>query len=127
MQQEIEPLFIPTPTIWTKVRRYFPLASLLFFCFVCVAEPPVSASEGDSLPFVTPLDKLKQALTGKVATAIATIGVCVAGGMLIFGGQLDAFFRTMCLVVAASSVMVLANKVIEFLNPQSPGAEFFIN
>lgn len=117
MQQEIEPLFIPTPTIWTKVRRYFPLASLLFFCFVCFAEPArADGSTAGKFPFESKLDALKTSLTGPVAKAIATIGICVSGGMLIFGGQLDGFFRTMCMVVAAGSVMVLATNIVDFLS-----------
>lgn len=108
------------PSTWETIKRYLPMACFILFTFIILSDAVFAADA--TLPFVPTMTKLKDALTGPVATAIATIGICVSGGMLIFGGQLDGFFRTMCMVVAAGSVMILAGKIVTFIDSTGKGS-----
>ena len=77
--------------------------STVFYCGLLVlllvlllAPPHVFAAEGTggSLPYESWLTNLRNSVTGPVAFALAMIGIVVAGGVLIFGGDLNGFFRT---------------------------------
>lgn len=107
------------PSTWETIKQYLPMVCFILFTFIILSDAALAAEA--SLPFVPTMEKLSEALTGRVATAIATIGICVSGGMLIFGGQLDGFFRTMCMVVAAGSVMILAGKIVTFISQTGGG------
>ena len=65
------------------------LASL--FCVALAA--PALASSGGSLPWEWPLEQIQESITGPVAGAIAIAAMAIAGGMLIFGGELNDFAR----------------------------------
>jgi type IV secretion system protein VirB2 len=47
-----------------------------------------------------------------VAYAFGIIGIVVAGGVLIFGGDLNGFFRSMLVVVLVMALLVTANTVM---------------
>ncbi len=47
-----------------------------------------------------------------MAYAFGIIGIVVAGGVLIFGGDLNGFFRSMLVVVLVMALLVTANTVM---------------
>jgi type IV secretion system protein VirB2 len=67
---------------------------------------------GGSLPYETWLTSLRNSATGPVAYAFGIIGIVVAGGILIFGGDLNGFFRTMCVIVLVMALLVTANTIM---------------
>jgi type IV secretory pathway VirB2 component (pilin) len=78
-----------------------------------------STSSGGSNPWGTAADpwgtsvgKLAGMLNGTVARGIGTIALFAAGGMLVFGGELNEFTKKICMVVVAVSVMVLGGGMI---------------
>ena len=51
------------------------------------------AAGGGGLPWETPLNRIAISLTGPVALSISLIALMVAGGTLVFGGELSEFAR----------------------------------
>ena len=58
-----------------------------------VLDPAFASTSGGNLPWEGPLQQIQQSITGPVAGFIALAAVAVAGGMLIFGGELNDFAR----------------------------------
>jgi type IV secretion system protein VirB2 len=71
-----------------------------------------SAGTGGSLPYEQWLADLRNSVTGPVAFALSLVGIVVSGGVLIFGGDLNAFFRTMIFVVLVMALLVGAQNVM---------------
>ncbi|MBO3708948.1 MAG: conjugal transfer system pilin TrbC, partial [Candidatus Accumulibacter sp.] len=67
---------------------------------------------GGSLPYESWLTNLRNSVTGPVAFALAMIGIVVAGGVLIFGGDLNGFFRTLIFVVLVMALLVGAQNMM---------------
>lgn len=97
---------------------------------------PALAGSGGSLPWEGPLEQIQESITGPVAGYIALAAVAIAGGMLIFGGELNDFARRLMYVVLVAGILLGATtivglfgatgasigiaKVTEFLNPGQP-------
>lgn len=62
---------------------------------------------GGGLPWETPLNRIATSLTGPVALSISLIALMVAGGTLVFGGELSEFARRSCVAVLAIAFLVL--------------------
>jgi len=65
------------------------------------------AAAGGGLPWETPLNRVAQSMTGPVALSISLIALMVAGGTLVFGGELSEFARRSCVAVLAIAFLVL--------------------
>ena len=73
----------------------------------------VLASDGTGgMPFDDVLTKIKQSVTGRFATVASLIGIVAAGATLIFGGDLNGFFRSMLFVVMVVAIIILANNLL---------------
>lgn len=64
------------------------------------------------MPWDTPLQNLQTDLTGTTATAISLIGVVAIFGVLIFGGELNHFFRSICYVILLVAVLVAGQSLL---------------
>ncbi len=73
---------------------------------------PAFASSGGSLPWESPLQQIQQSITGPVAGFIALAAVAVAGGMLIFGGELNDFARRLMYVVLVAGILLGATQIV---------------
>jgi type IV secretion system protein VirB2 len=73
---------------------------------------PASASSGGSLPWEGPLQQIQQSITGPVAGYIALAAVAIAGGMLIFGGELNDFARRLMYVVLVAGILLGATTIV---------------
>ena len=62
---------------------------------------------GSGLPWETPLNRVATSLTGPVALSISLIALMVAGGTLVFGGELSEFARRSCVAILAIAFLVL--------------------
>lgn len=76
---------------------------------------------GGSLPYESWLTSLRDSVTGPVAFSLSIIGIIISGGILIFGGDLNGFFRTMIFVVLVMALLVGAQNLMSGLF--SRGAE----
>ena len=73
---------------------------------------PAFASSGGSLPWEGPLQQIQQSITGPVAGFIALAAVAVAGGMLIFGGELNDFARRLVYIVLVAGILLGATTIV---------------
>ncbi len=73
---------------------------------------PAFASGGGGLPWEGPLEQIQESITGPVAGAIALAAVAIAGGMLIFGGELNDFARRLMYVVLVAGILLGATQIV---------------
>ena len=71
-----------------------------------------SEGTGGSLPYESWLTNLRNSVTGPVAFALSIIGIVIAGGTLILGGDLNGFFRTLIFLVLVMALLVGAQNVM---------------
>lgn len=89
------------------------LRSALSAALLCVViATPALASSGGSLPWEGPLEKIQELITGPVAGYIALAAVAIAGGMLIFGGELNDFARRLMYVVLVAGILLGATTIV---------------
>ncbi len=102
---------------WLFDRRAAVFASVFLLAMLCL---PMSAlATTDDVAWNTGLEKLINALSGKTALLISMIGLFFAGGMLIFGGQLSSFGRSVMMVVLVGSMLgALTNVVKAFISSE---------
>ena len=81
-------------------------AALVAAPIVLASVVPALASSGGSLPWEGPLQQIQESITGPVAGAIALAAVAIAGGMLIFGGELNDFARRLVYVVLVAGILL---------------------
>ncbi|MGF6175497.1 TrbC/VirB2 family protein [Ensifer sp. 4252] len=73
---------------------------------------PVLAGSGGGLPWEGPLEQIQESITGPVAGYIALAAVAIAGGMLIFGGELNDFARRLMYVVLVAGILLGATQIV---------------
>lgn len=91
----------------------------MFLIFVVVAlfamlspEAQAAAGAGGGLPYEDWLTSLRNSVTGPVAFGLSILGIVVAGGVLIFGGDLNGFFRSLFFLVLVMALLVGAQNVM---------------
>ncbi len=85
------------------------------FTLAFASHAHASAAAGGGLPYEAWLTKLQASLTGPVAFSVSLIGIVGAGGVLIFGGELNAFLRTLVFIVLVMALLVGANTMMSGL------------
>src|SRR5215470_14176777 len=68
----------------------------------------LQAAAGGTLPWEKPMTTIATSLTGPVAYAIGLIGIAIAGGAMLWGGELTEFGRRACMIGLVVSVLVFA-------------------
>ena len=66
------------------------------------------AAAAGTLPWEKPMTAIATSLTGPVAYAIGLIGIAIAGGAMLWGGELTEFGRRACMIGLVVSVLVFA-------------------
>ena len=104
---------IRQPDAVNRTLTFYACAALLF-AVILLAPHAAFASEGTggSLPYESWLTNLRNSATGPVAFSLSLLGLVVAGGTLIFGGDLNGFFRTFIFVVLVMALLVGAQNVM---------------
>lgn len=86
---------------------------LLFGVLALFANDAAAAvGAGGNLPYEGWLGNLRNSVTGPVAFTLSIIGIIVAGGVLIFGGDLNGFFRSIVFLVLVMAFLVGAQNVM---------------
>ena len=79
---------------------------------ICLSASTAIAGSRGSLPWEGPLEQIQQSITGPVAGYIALAAVAIAGGMLIFGGELNDFARRLMYVVLVAGILLGATTIV---------------
>lgn len=80
--------------------------------FALPVSPAPAAGGGGGLPWEAPLQQIQQSINGPVAGTIALAGVAIAGGMLIFGGELNDFARRLMYIVLVAGILLGATQIV---------------
>jgi type IV secretion system protein TrbC len=91
------------------------LVATLAILAVIVLSDPAFASSGGGLPWETPLNKVKDSLSGPVALAVGVIAFFAGGAMLVFGGEMTDFARRAALVVLACGFLLGGSNLLTTL------------
>jgi type IV secretion system protein TrbC len=83
--------------------------------FVDAQTAYASAGSGGGLPYESALGKVKDSMTGPYAFSISVGGIVVGGSLLIFGGDVGGFFRTLFFLVLVIGMMGSAVPVLQAL------------
>lgn len=102
----------PASHAGASLQRWLWLALLLALLVLLAAPAWASEGTGGSLPYESWLTNLRNSVTGPVAFALSIIGIVIAGGVLIFGGDLNGFFRTLVFLVLVMALLVGAQNVM---------------
>ena len=74
----------------------------------CAFAVNAHAAAAGTLPWERPMTAIATSLTGPVAYAIGLIGIAIAGGAMLWGGELTEFGRRACMIGLVVSVLVFA-------------------
>ncbi|MCP5276698.1 MAG: TrbC/VirB2 family protein [Burkholderiales bacterium] len=92
---------------------FYALLIFMFLGLFLFANNTLAAvGAGGALPYESWLVNLRNSVTGPVAFTLSIVGIVVAGGILIFGGELNAFFRTLIFIVLVMALLVGANNIM---------------
>jgi type IV secretion system protein TrbC len=89
-------------------RGVYLRALLLTAGVVMLAMLASAAPVGGGLPWEKPMTAIAASLTGPVAYAIGLIGIAIAGGTMLWGGDLGEVGRKACMVGLVVAVLVFA-------------------
>lgn len=78
------------------------------FALVVISALHALAGGVGTLPWEAPMTAIATSLTGPVAYAIGLIGIAIAGGAMLWGGELTEFGRRACMIGLVVSVLVFA-------------------
>lgn len=97
----------------TRTTTFYIVVALLLALFLLAPQHAFAAEgQGGSLPYESWLASLRNSVTGPVAFALSMIGIVIAGGGLIFGGDLNGFFRTLIFIVLVMALLVGAQNIM---------------
>jgi type IV secretion system protein TrbC len=95
-----------------RLTLFFGFVLLVAFLLLSTDFTFASEGGGGGLPYETWLTNLRNSVTGPVAFSLAIIGIVVAGGVLIFGGDLNGFFRTLIFIVLVMALIIGAQNIL---------------
>lgn len=104
--------FRPHVAITETTILYIAMFLTLVFIVFAPESAQAAVGTGGSLPYEPWLANLRNSVTGPVAFTLSLVGIVVAGGVLVFGGDLNGFFRTLIFLVLVMALIVAAQNVL---------------
>lgn len=96
-------------------RHVIALLGLLVVGLTLPGIAHAASATGGGLPWETPLQTLRDSITGPVAYAISLMGVVVAGATLVFGGEINDFVRRIIMLVLVISLIIFSTNILSTL------------
>ncbi len=100
---------------WINVKVVVLLVLLVISASYLQETNASTAGGAKPMPYVAWLDNLRASTSGPVAYTLSLIGIIVSGGILIFGGDLNGFFRTLIFIVLVTALIVAADNTLRTL------------
>jgi Type IV secretory pathway, VirB2 components (pilins) len=102
---------------------------IIFFTLIIFFSQPVfaAAAQGGGLPYESWLEKVRDSITGPYAFTASILGIVGAGSVLIFGGELNSFFRTLVYVVLVLSLIISAPNFLSAITGHGAEIDYFYN
>ena len=98
-----------------KLSQHVGSGLLLLLLLAAPDAAQAAASGGGGLPWETPLETLRDSITGPVAYAISLMGVVAAGAALVFGGEINDFIRRIIVLVLVISLIIFSTNILSTL------------
>lgn len=99
------------PLLRQKMFYYMGAALLMAVLLLWPHNAWASDTTG-GLPYESFLTKVRTSMTGTVGYTFALVGIVVAGAVLVLGGDLNGFVRSLMLLVMVVALLVAANSVL---------------
>lgn len=97
-----------------KVSLFYCAGFFLFF--LSIHNPALaSSSGGGGLPYESWLETITASITGPVAFAMMLFGLVAAGSMLIWGGEIATFLKTLIYIVLVAAFIIGATRIMSSL------------
>jgi type IV secretory pathway VirB2 component (pilin) len=100
-----------------SIKSKFAVIFILLVIVITYLPEALASTAGGAkpMPYVAWLDNLRASTSGPVAYTLSLIGIIVSGGILIFGGDLNGFFRTLIFIVLVTALIVAADNTLRTL------------
>lgn len=102
----------PHPGTLNRSTMFYIAFALVIGYIFLLPQAMASTGTGGALPYEDWLTSLRNSVTGPVAFSLSIIGIVIAGGVLIFGGDLNGFFRTLMFLVLVMAFLVGAQNMM---------------
>jgi type IV secretory pathway VirB2 component (pilin) len=93
----------------TTVLIMFGAVALLM---LLASQAHAASGTGGGLPYEDWLTRIRQSITGPVAFGISVIAIVAAGAMLIFGGDMNGFMKTLVFIVLVLAFVIAAQNTL---------------
>ena len=93
------------PMLWVVL-------GVLALTLLLAQDANAAAGSGGGLPYEDWLTKIRQSITGPVAFAVSVIAIVAAGAMLIFGGDMNGFMKTLVFIVLVLAFVIAAQNML---------------
>lgn len=100
----------------SRRRAYYAFLALTLLALFMWPHAAFASTSGGGLPYESYLTNIRESATGPIAYAFAVVGIVVAGGALVMGGDLNGFARALLLLVLVASLLVGANAVLSSIS-----------
>jgi len=105
---------LPTNLLIRPSRGSAVLMVIAVLVVLALATPNAhaTAATGGGLPYEDWLTKIRASITGPVAFTISIVAIVAAGAMLIFGGDMNGFLKTLVFIVLVLAFIIGAQNTI---------------
>ena len=99
-------------TLSKQKQLFWLLFSIAAITLLFTPDAFASAGSGGGLPYESWLTKVRQSVTGPVAFTLSIVGIVGAGALLIFGGEINGFIKTLVFIVLVAALLVGAQNLL---------------
>ena len=115
---------LPSPFLKSPFSRPDPLSGTsrlstmglflgaLALLMLLTTQAHAASGAGGGLPYEDWLTRIRQSITGPVAFGISVIAIVAAGAMLIFGGDMNGFMKTLVFIVLVLAFVIAAQNTL---------------
>jgi type IV secretion system protein VirB2 len=114
-EEELHMHFAIQPFGGRRALLYYGFGLYLALLVLFPREVHAATGAGGALPYEPWLLSLRNSVTGPVAFALSIVGIVVSGGVLIFGGDINGFFRTFFFIVLVMALLIGAQNMMQTL------------